>query len=171
MFPPKVKALRNRKESWKDLVSEARYAAFWESGTVLPQSSTHPAPVATAEQLYRNRVRYVKSEFTPCWSDRFNSCSCARGDAAARCGSKALGLAEEGRPLAKGRNRQQLRETRCRDFTCLPHRCGRKKKKELFVEEDLRWSCCSENGGCSRSKWGHQHHQQLQQDGGQSVAK
>ena len=137
----------------------------------MPQSSTHPAPVATAEQLYRNRVRYVKSEFTPCWSDRFNSCSCARGDAAARCGSKAR-LAEEGRPLAKGRNRQQLRETRCRDFTCLPHRCGRKKKKELFVDEVLQsWSCCSENGGCSRSKWGHQHHQQLQQDGGQSVAK
>ena len=98
----------------------------------MPQSSTHPAPVATAEQLYRNRVRYVKSEFTPCWSDRaaVNSCSCARGDAAARCGSKALGLAEEGGPLAKGRNRQQLRETRCRDFTCLPQpaAAGRRRR-------------------------------------------
>ena len=97
----------------------------------MPQSSTHPAPVATAEQLYRNRVRYVKSEFTPCWSDRaaVNSCSCARGDAAARCGSKAR-LAEEGRPLAKGRNRQQLRETRCRDFTCLPQpaAAGRRRR-------------------------------------------
>ena len=135
----------------------------------MPQSSTHPAPVATADQLYRNRVGYVKSEFTPCWSDLAAARAVMLQRDVGRRHSRSSG---GGGPACKRPQQTTVaRNTLPRFHVLAATRCGRKKKKELFVDEDLRWSCCSENGGCSRSKWGHQHHQQLQQDGGQSVAK